>query len=317
RLGWLCLPIVVAAFTCFVSAQQPRPQAVEARQGLVVSVSPPGSDVGLAILKQGGNAVDAAIATAFALAVTYPAARNIGGGGFMLIHPAGGKGQPVVIEYRETAPAAATRDMFAKGGNPHSHRCVGVPGTVRGLALAHQRFGKLPWKSLVLPAVQLAEEGFVLDHPLARSLNKIVKESGKFPELCRVLGKDGGKAQWVAGDRWVQADLARTLRRIAEEGPDAFYKGVIADQIAAEMKAGGGLITKDDLAVYQANARTPIHGTYRSYDVYGAPPPSSGGIGLVQMLNLLETFDLRKHGRWSPQTLHLLTEAARRAYYDR
>src|SRR5579885_1296710 len=254
--------------------------------------------------------------TAFALAVTYPAAGNIGGGGFMLVYPAG-KGEPVVIEYRETAPAAATKTMFRKDDTWYSHKAVGVPGTVRGMALAHQKFGKLPWKDVVMPAVKLADEGFIMDGALASSLNWIVSASADFPELRRVLGKDGGKADWQKGDRLVQKDLAGSLRLIAEQGPDAFYKGPIADKIAAEMKAGGGLITKDDLAAYRANARKPVHGTYRGFDVYGPPPPSSGGTCLVEMLNILENFDLRKQGRWSPETLHLMAEAMRRAYCDR
>ncbi len=289
---------------------------VEAAHGMVVAVSPPGAEVGLAVLKKGGNAVDAAVATAFAMAVTYPAAGNIGGGGFMVVHP-GDRRPPVVIEYRETAPAAATKTMFAKNDSWYGHKPVGVPGTVRGMALAHQKFGKLPWKDLVMPAVRLAEDGFVIDDSLASSLNWIVGSSGDFPELRRVLGKNHGKEEWNAGDRLVQKDLGRTLRLIAEQGPDAFYTGAIADKIAAEMKSGGGLITRADLAAYRANARTPIHGTYRGYDVYGPPPPSSGGTCLVEMLNILENFDLRKQGRWSPETLHVMIEAMRRAYCDR
>jgi gamma-glutamyltranspeptidase/glutathione hydrolase len=288
---------------------------VQARHGMVVAVSPPGADVGLVILKKGGNAVDAAVATAFAMAVTYPAAGNIGGGGFMVVYPGGGK-KPVVIEYRETAPAAASRTMYRKGESIYTHRAVGVPGTVRGLALAHQKFGKLPWKDVVMPAVRLAEDGFVIDDALASSLNWVVGSSLDFPELQRVLGKDG-KDDWQAGDKLVQKDLGKTLRLVAEQGPDAFYKGPIAGLIAAEMKRGGGLITKADLADYHANVREPIHGTYRGYDVYGPPPPSSGGTCLVEMLNILENFDLRKHGRWSPRTLHLMIEAMRRAYCDR
>jgi gamma-glutamyltranspeptidase/glutathione hydrolase len=273
--------------------------------------------VGLDVLKQGGNAVDAAVATAFALAVTHPAAGNIGGGGFMVVHPPTSRGKPVVIEYRETAPAAATRDLLAKQKGMTGHRVVGVPGTVRGLALAHQKFGKLPWKTVLLPAVKLAEEGFVLDQHHANSLNGVLKGAKAFPELLRVYGKNNGKELWKAGDRLVLPDLGRTLRLIAEQGADAFYKGPIAEQIVAEMKAGGGLITKADLAGYQAQLREPVHGTYRGYDVYGPPPPSSGGIGLVEMLNILETFDLRKQGRWSPETLHVMIEAMRRAYLDR
>lgn len=226
-------------------------------------------------------------------------------------------GKPIVIDYRETAPAAADKNMFAKDDNHFSHRVVGVPGTVRGLALAHQRYGKLPWKELVMPAVQLAEEGFEIDEALAGSLNHIVADSEDFPELRRVFGKKNGAEEWEAGDKLVQKELARTLRLIAEEGPDAFYKGRIADQIVAEMKTGNGLISKDDLANYRAVARPPIHGTYRGYDVYGPPLPSSGGICLVEMLNILENFDLRKQGRWSPETLHLMVEAMRWSYCDR
>jgi gamma-glutamyltranspeptidase/glutathione hydrolase len=283
---------------------------------MVVAVSPPGADVGLAVLKRGGNAVDAAVATAFAMAVTYPAAGNIGGGGFMVVFPGGGR-QPVVIDYREMAPAAATRTMYKKDDAIYSAKAVGVPGTVRGLALAHRRFGRLPWKEVVLPAVHLAEDGFLIDDSLADSLNWIVGSSDGFPELQRVLGKNRGKDSWQAGDRLVQKDLGRTLRLIAEQGADAFYKGPVAELIAAEMKRDDGLITREDLARYRAHVRAPIHGTFRGYDVYGPPPPSSGGTCLVEMLNILENFDLKKLGRYSPETLHLMTEAMRRAYCDR
>jgi gamma-glutamyltranspeptidase/glutathione hydrolase len=300
-----------SAFLNGQAADKPPP----AKHGMVVAVSPPGADVGRDILQKGGNAVDAAVATAFAMAVTYPAAGNIGGGGFMLVHPAG-DAKPVVFEYREAAPAAATKTMFKKSDGLYTHKVVGVPGTVRGLALAHSKFGKLPWKDLVMPAVKLADDGFVIDSALASSLNYAVGSSPEFAELVRVLGKDG-KADWKAGDRMVQKDLAKTLRRIAENGPDAFYTGPVADQIVAEMKSGNGLITKEDLANYKAKERTPIHGTYRGYNVYGPPPPSSGGICLVEMLNVLENFDLKKHDRWSPETLHLLIETMRRAFCDR
>jgi gamma-glutamyltranspeptidase/glutathione hydrolase len=308
-LGVMLLPLL-AMITWASHGQEP---ATEFKNGVVVTVSAPASDVGLAVLKDGGNAVDAAIATAFALAVTHPAAGNIGGGGFMLVHDP--RGKPVVIEYRETAPAAAHKTMYSKGDSPYGPRISGVPGTVRGMALAHRKFGSRPWPSLVMPAVQLAEKGFVLDAHHAKSLNDVLKSAKSFAELLRVFGKPDGSS-WKAGDRLVQPDLASTLRRIAEE-PDAFYTGPIADQIVAEMKAGGGLITRDDLAGYRANERTPVHGAYRGYDVYGPPPPSSGGICLVEMLNILEAFDLKKHGRFSPETLHLLAEAARRAYCDR
>jgi gamma-glutamyltranspeptidase/glutathione hydrolase len=321
RLAGLCLLGLAIAASSFLTPPARQTAAasekpVAARNGMVVCVSPPGAEVGLAVLKKGGNAVDAAVATAFAMAVTYPAAGNIGGGGFMLIYP-GDKPQPAVIEYRETAPAAATRTMYKKNESIYTHRAVGVPGTVRGLALAHRKFGTLPWKDLVMPAVKLAEEGFVIDESLADSLNWVVGSSSDFPELVRVFGKNKGNDEWKAGDRLVQKDLGKTLRLIAEKGPDAFYRGAIADLLAAEMKAGGGLITRADLAAYKANVRRPVHGTYRGYDVYGPPPPSSGGTCLVEMLNVLENFDLRRRGRWSPQTLHLLIETMRRAYSDR
>jgi gamma-glutamyltranspeptidase/glutathione hydrolase len=292
---------------------------LQAQHGIVVTVSAPASEVGVEILQRGGNAVDAAVATAFALAVTHPSAGNIGGGGFMVIHPASGSGkaEPVVVEYRERAPAAAFKTMFAKGESSFTHKVVGVPGTVRGLALAHQKFGKLPWKDVVNPSVKLAEEGFVLGNGLATSLNWVVARAKEHSELRRVYGKENGAEDWDGGDLFVQKDLAATLRRIADEGPDAFYTGVIADQIAAEMKEGGGLITKADLTGYRANIRKPIHGTYRGYDVYAPPPPSSGGICLIEMLNMLENFDLQKSGRWSPATLHVMIEVMRRAYCDR
>jgi gamma-glutamyltranspeptidase/glutathione hydrolase len=310
-----CIAILIAWPLLSHRAAAGATKGLEAQHGLVVSVSPEGSEVGLAMLKKGGNAVDAAVATAFALAVTFPAAGNLGGGGFMVVYP-GGKAEPVVIEYRETAPAAATRTMFSKADSWYGLKVVGVPGTVRGLALAHRRFGKLPWKEVVQPAIRLAQEGFRIDSSLAVSLNGVVATSPEFPELRRVYGSNGDAASWQAGDRLVQPELAVTLSLIAHKGPDAFYLGPIADKIVAEMSAGG-LITRQDLANYQANVRTPIHGTYRGYDVYGPPPPSSGGTCLVEMLNILENFDLRKQGRWSPATLHLMIESMRRAYCDR
>lgn len=287
---------------------------VRAKQGMAVAVSPAGTDTGLSILKQGGNAVDAAVAMAFAMAVTWPEAGNIGGGGFMLVYPP--RGEPLVIEYRETAPAAATATMFAKDKNHYGHRVVGVPGMVRGMEMAQQRFGKLPWKTLVEPAVKLARDGFIMDRATAVSLNKVLKDGKDFPELQRVFARPNG-GEWKAGDRLVQPELADTLQQIAEHGPNAFYQGSIADKLAAEMKAGGGLITREDLAGYRATAREPIHGTFRGYDVFGPPPPSSGGIGLVEMLRILENFDLKKEGRWSPRTVHLMIEAMKRSYCDR
>jgi gamma-glutamyltranspeptidase/glutathione hydrolase len=312
RLGAALLVLGWVALLALPGAGQEL--ATEFKNGVVVTVSAPASEAGLGLLKSGGNAVDAAVATALALAVTHPAAGNIGGGGFMVVHPP--RGEPSVIEYRETAPAAAHRAMFKKGDSVYSHRVVGVPGTLRGMALAHKKYGKLPWQTLVMPAVQLAEKGFILDAHHAKSLNDVLKSGKNFAELQRVFGKSDGTA-WQPGDRLVQPDLARTLRHIANEGENAFYTGRIAEQIVAEMKGGGGLITAEDLAGYRAVERVPIHGTYRGHDVYAPPPPSSGGTCLIEMLNILETFDLRRHERYSAETLHLLTEAARRAYCDR
>lgn len=312
RIGrWLGLAALVVA-ACAAPVQAER--VATARRGMVVSVSRPASEVGLAILKQEGNAVDAAVATALALAVTHPPAGNLGGGGFMLIAPPGDK--PVCIDYREMAPAAATKELFVAGVDRHTTLAAGVPGTLRGLQLAHEKYGKLPWKSLVAPAVALAREGFALDADLAASLNRILAASPQQAELQRVFGKPGG-GLWRAGDRLRQPDLAATLERIADDGPQAFYQGPIAEQVVAEMRAGNGLITLDDLAAYKAVLRAPIHGVYRGFDIYAPPPPSSGGIGLIEMLHVLEHFPLRKEGRFAPATLHTLIETMRRAYRDR
>jgi gamma-glutamyltranspeptidase / glutathione hydrolase len=288
----------------------------------VVSVSRHASEIGLQVLKQGGSAVDAAVATAFALAVTYPAAGNIGGGGYMLVVPSGQKTDAsaggVVFDFRETAPAAATRDMFVEKSARTPHRRVGVPGTVRGLALAHQRFGRLAWRELVTPAVRLAREGFGLDAVLAADLNQVLARSDKaqFAALHRAYGRTDGKA-WRAGDRLVQSDLADVLARIADQGPDGFYSGAVAELIAAEMRRGGGLLTTADLAAYRPIERRPIRGEYRGCEILAIPPSASGGTTLVEALNILETFDLRSQGRWSPQTLHLMIESMKRAYRDR
>jgi gamma-glutamyltranspeptidase/glutathione hydrolase len=272
--------------------------------------------VGLATLKKGGNAVDAAVATALAMAVTWPEAGNIGGGGFMMVGVPGQ--EPACFEYRETAPAAAKVDLFADGKvTGFSHKAAGVPGTVRGLALAHKKYGKLKWEEVVMPAAELAERGFKINAVLASGLNQILASPQTTnAEFKRVFGKPNGE-KWQAGDTLVQKDLGRTLRLIAEKGPDVFYTGELAELLEKEMKAGGGLITKADLAAYKANERKPIHATFRGFDVYGPPPPSSGGIVLAEILNILENFDLKKQGRWSPETIHLMIEAMKRGYADR
>ena len=296
--------------------------SVTSKTGMVITTSAPASDVGAAILRKGGNAVDAAVATAFALAVTHPSAGNIGGGGFMVIRPA--KGAPITIDYRERAPLESTPTMYldstgkiARQLTATGYLAPGVPGTVRGLAAAHKRFGKMPWKDLVMPAVDLAEKGFVLSDALARSLNREVSGAmARYPASVAAYGKPGG-GEWQSGDTLVLRDLGRTLREIATKGPNAFYTGWIADSIAATMARNGGLITKRDLAAYRAKTRAPIRGTYRGYELIGMPPPSSGGVTMIEMLNMLETFDLAKLGAMSPQALHYEIEAMRRGYLDR
>jgi gamma-glutamyltranspeptidase/glutathione hydrolase len=300
------------------SAQAPDRHTAEAKNGIVVAVCPIAADVGVGVLKKGGTAADAAVAVAFAEAVTWPEAGNIGGGGFMLVWPGGGR-EPTVFDYRETAPAAASRDLFADGKTDWtSHKAAGVPGTVRGLELAHKRFGKLPWKDVVMPALKLAKDGFAVDAPLARRLNGVLGEvRTRNEEFKRVYGKNGGREKWQAGDTLRLPDLGRTLRAIAENGADEFYTGENAARLEAEMKAGGGLMTAADLAAYRAKERKPVRGSYRGFDVYAPPPPSSGGVAVVEALNILDCFDLKKHPRQSPETIHLMAEAMRRAFCDR
>jgi gamma-glutamyltranspeptidase/glutathione hydrolase len=290
--------------------------------GLVVTTSSIASDAGAAVLNQGGNAVDAAVATAFALAVTHPSAGNIGGGGFMIVRDPSGK--TVAFDYREKAPLGSRPDMYldAQGKinrdlTSEGYLAPGVPGTVRGLELAHKRFGKLPWKDVVTPAVRLAAAGFIMSASLANGLNRQLSSAmGRYPSSVEAYGKPDG-SKWAQGDRLVLQDLAKTLQAIADGGADAFYKGWIADRIAEDMKANGGLITKADLAAYRAKERKPLTGRYRDFELICMPPPSSGGVGLIEMLNVLENFDLKKDGRYAPETLHLIIEAMRRAYLDR
>jgi gamma-glutamyltranspeptidase/glutathione hydrolase len=317
-LTLVCAGLCSTAFAA--DRSQPRVDVATGTKGMVVSASGHASRIGRDVLRQGGNAVDAAVATAFALAVTWPEAGNLGGGGFMMIHPADGR-TPVCIDYRETAPGAATPTMFEDDDRRHTCKMVGVPGTVRGLALAHQKYGKLPWRELVLPAAGLAKDGFEVDSELAGSINQVMEDLPKpprpdFAELRRVYAKPGG-GPWKPGDRMILGDLAATLQRIATDGPDTFYAGIVADQIVAEMRRGDGMITKPDLEQYEAKVRQPIRGTYRGYEIFGPPPPSSGGICLVEMLNVLENFDLRSHERYSARNMHLMAEAMRRAFRDR
>lgn len=292
------------------------------KNGAVACVCPHASQVGLDILKSGGNGVDAAIAMQFALAVTWPSAGNIGGGGFMMIHPPDGN-DVVCVEYRERAPKAATAEMFSPGDGRFTHKIVGVPGTVHGMFTAHEENGKLPWKQLVMPAIKLAESGYSLDGAKVRSVNGILasKETraGKhLQELVRVYSKPGEKpADWSVGDKMVLPDLAKTLRRIAEQGVDGFYRGETARLLVEEMKNAGGLITEQDLGDYRSVIRPAIHGTFRGHDIYGPPLPSSGGTSVVAMLNVLENFDLRKRPRYSADNLHLIAETMKRVFCDR
>jgi gamma-glutamyltranspeptidase / glutathione hydrolase len=318
---YVATAILLAVAATTLGAQDPN-APVASKSGMVITTSAPASDVGAAILRKGGNAVDAAVATAFALAVTHPSAGNIGGGGFMVIRPA--KGEAITVDYRERAPLKSTPTMYldstgkiARQLTATGYLAPGVPGTVRGLAAAHKRFGTLPWKDLVMPAVDLAEKGFVLSDALARSLNREVSGAmARYPVSVAAYGKAGG-GEWKAGDTIVLRNLGRTLREIATKGPNAFYTGWIADSIASAMARNGGLISKQDLAAYQAKVRVPIRGTYRGYGLITMPPPSSGGVTMIEMLNMLETFDLAKLGAMSPQALHYEIEAMRRGYLDR
>ena len=295
---------------------------VASKRGVVVSVSGLASDIGASVLGRGGNAVDAAVATAFALAVTHPSAGNIGGGGFMIVRTADGKA--TTFDYREKAPGASTQTMYLKSDGTIDRSLTragwlapGVPGTVRGLALAHKRFGKLPWADVVRPAARLASGGFPLSKALASSLNSTIERfMAPFPSSVAAYGKPGG-GTWVEGDTIRLADLGRTLESIAADGANAFYTGWIADSLAAQMRANGGLITKADLAGYEAKEREPVRGTFNGYEIIAMGPPSSGGAVMLETLNILETLGVTKMDRWSPDYLHLRIEAARRAYADR
>lgn len=296
-------------------------EAVRAPRAMVASTSPIASQVGVDVMKRGGNAVDAAVAVAFALSVTWPSAGNLGGGGFMMIYRADGTAD--VVDYRERAPLAATRDMYldANGAvtdkSRNGHLAAGVPGTVAGLELVHQRHGRLAWKDLVEPARRLAHEGFEVNYHLARSLSG--KENSarlaKFDESRRIFLRDGNPyRQW---ERFVQPELAATLARIRDKGRDGFYRGDTARLIVAEMKRGGGLLTLRDLEEYTATIREPLRGTYRGYEIITMPPPSSGGPALLEMLNMLEATEVRKDGFQSAESIHLQTEIQRRAFADR
>jgi len=320
RRAWIAT--AVAAALALLSGNLPaasRP-AERARHAMVAAAEPLAAAEGLRVLREGGNAVDAAVTMACVLAVTYPRAGNIGGGGYMLIRPA--RGEPIVLDFREVAPAAATRDMFLDaegepiaGSSTHTYRAVGVPGTVSGLALALRRGGTVPLARALAPAIRYAREGFIVGRGLEEELAKETARLERYPASRALFFKDGKPL--VEGDRLVQEDLARTLEEIARDGPDAFYKGRIAQTLAKDVQDHGGLITKKDLAGYETIAKAPLEGRYRGHRILSAPPSSSGGVALVQILNMLEPFDLRSMGHNSSQYIHCVTEAMKRAFADR
>jgi gamma-glutamyltranspeptidase/glutathione hydrolase len=294
---------------------------VRTRKVMVVAQEPIATDVGVEILRKGGNAYDAAVAVGFALAVTYPSAGNIGGGGFALVRTA--RGESSFLDFREKAPAKATRDMYLDSkGQPTREsvigwRAAGVPGTVRGLAMLHAKYGKLKWGQLLAPAIRLADRGFEVSYALARGLSSAGAKrmlSG-FAESER-LYRNGGKL-FEAGDRMRLPELARTLKRIARRGPDEFYTGETARILAGEMARNGGLITGEDLRNYRTVERKPLVGNYRGHELIAAPPPSSGGIGMIHMMAMLERLDYAKAGLGSARHAHLLAEVMRRYYADR
>ncbi|MBT5718609.1 MAG: hypothetical protein HOI69_03605 [Gammaproteobacteria bacterium] len=291
------------------------------KNGIVTSASKIASEAGVAALKQGGNAVDAAIATAFALAVTWPSAGNIGGGGFLVYH--GDDGHATTFDFREKAPLAATERMYLgldgnviDNSNHIGPLAVGVPGTVAGLWKAHQELGSLPWADLVAPAVRLAREGIPISYSLYTGFARSKARFDQYPSSAAKFFKADGSL-YELGETWRQPDLAHTLELIQNNGADGFYKGENAERLAGFMADIGGIITEQDLLQYEAQEREPIRGTYRGYDIVSMPPPSSGGVALVEMLNILEGFDLADMGHNSADYLHVLTEAMRRAYADR
>ncbi len=295
-------------------------KAICTSRGLVVTACPIASEVGADILRNGGTAADAAVAVGFALSVTYPPAGNIGGGGFMLLRSSSGDCE--FVDFRERAPAAASRDMYLDEDGEviedlsiYGHRAVGVPGTVAGLHRIYTDHCTLQWKDLIAPAISFAGDGFIVSDHLALYFARLDKHKSGFEGLAVFYRLDGEVVQ--AGDTLRQPDLARTLKRISEKGPDEFYRGETADLICREMNRGGGLITREDLDSYEARSREPVYGTYRGYPIISAPPPSSGGVVLLEILNIVEGYPLSRYGFLSPEAVHIVTEAERRAYRDR
>ena len=290
--------------------------------GMVTAQNRIAAEIGAQVLAEGGSAVDAAVAVGFSLAVTLPRAGNLGGGGFMLVYDAE-SGTTTAIDYREMAPPNATRDMFLdENGNAdprlsrYSHKASGVPGTVAGLYHAHQQFGRLPWKRLVQPGVDLARDGIVVTRDLATLLKARRERMCRDEATCEYFYRRDG-VPYEMGERLKQSDLADSLQLIADQGPDAFYRGAIAEKIVAEMEAGGGLIDMEALAAYKPAVREPLRGEYRGYEVVTMPPPSSGGVHVIQMLNVLEHFPVALLGAGSADGVHLLAEVMRLAYADR
>ncbi len=315
--AFVILLLLVTPASVVMSASKP---AVRGKQGMVVSAEPNASAVGLQILKQGGNAVDAAVAVGFALAVTYPSAGNIGGGGFMVIRLA--DGTTTTFDYREKAPSEATRDMFLdeKGNfvprkSQESALAAGVPGSVAGMLTALERFGTKKRSELLDPAIRLARKGFKVNDRFAADLNWMLKAFGHNQGTAKVFKKAGGP--WNEGDILVQPDLAATLERIRKQGRDGFYEGTTADLIVRQMKADTGLISHEDLRGYNVVEREPVRGTYRGHEIISMGPPSSGGVMLIHLLNLLEPFDLKAYGAGSSRSIGLMTEAMRLSYADR
>ena len=309
----VCLLVLAAVIPA--AARQP----VYAKHGMVVAQEANAADVGVAVLRAGGNAVDAAVAVGFALAVTYPYAGNLGGGGFMLIRTA--DGHSTFLDFREKAPGKATHDMYLDAqGNPTKDsidgwRSVGVPGTVRGLELAHRKYGHKPWAELLKPAITLATRGFTVSHAQAQTLRSDADRLGQDPETKRIFLRDG--SFYAMGDVLRQPELARTLQRIARLGAKDFYEGETARLLTAAMAKHGGLISMDDLRNYRAVERQPLEGDYHGYHVITSPPPSSGGVGILQMLAMLDGTGYEKTGAGSAETYHYLAEAMRRYYADR
>jgi len=317
---FLILCSLCALLASTVAAAPLRP--THAPHAIVTSVHELASRTGVEMLRSGGNAVDAAVATGFALAVVHPQAGNLGGGGFLLLRNANGKVH--FIDFREKAPAAATENMYldaqgnvlpdsSKDSSIVGYRSIGVPGSVAGLVYAEKQYGKLSLEKVIAPAIRLARDGFPLAYEDARDL-KEDEHLPEFPESKRIFLRDGNYYQ--PGELFKQPELARTLARIAKS-PDDFYHGALARELAAAIHKGGGLVTAADLAAYEVKEREPIRGSYRGYDIISAPPPSSGGIALVEILNILEGFDLAKFGNRSADAIHLEAEAFRRAFYDR